>query len=130
LKKPAFSKRDLLQWTVPAKLGSSDQLKVLASLSLFLKSEKIPDLLYVGRGPQYRPFHDFRPVPSAYRPQISNHGRDCTQALLLYIMPVSRGVTCLEKLTRILCLVNVLSNYTKNKTGLSGRYCFGDPSLL
>jgi hypothetical protein len=33
---------DLLQWKVPAKavLGSSDQRKVPASLSLFLKSEK------------------------------------------------------------------------------------------
>ncbi len=27
-----------------------------ASLSLFLKSEKIPALLYVGKGPEYRPF--------------------------------------------------------------------------
>jgi hypothetical protein len=34
LKKPVFSKRDLLQWKVPA------------SLSLFLKSERIPALLY------------------------------------------------------------------------------------
>jgi hypothetical protein len=39
------------------------------------KKWKIPALLYVGKGPEYRPFHDFRPVPSAYRPraQISNH---------------------------------------------------------
>jgi hypothetical protein len=35
LKKPVFSEGDLLQWKVPA------------SLSLFLKSEKIPSLLYV-----------------------------------------------------------------------------------
>jgi hypothetical protein len=98
LKKPVFSKRDLLQWTVPANL----YWDLLTSLSLFLKSEKIPALLYVGKGPQYRPFHDFRPVPSAYERQISNHG---TQALLLYIMLVSTGITCLEKLTRIFCLV-------------------------
>jgi hypothetical protein len=41
-KKPVFSKWDLLQW------------KALASLSLFLKSEKIPALLCVGKGPEYR----------------------------------------------------------------------------
>jgi hypothetical protein len=59
LKKRVFSKRDLLRWKV------------------FLKSEKIPALLYLGKGPEYKPFHDFQPVPSAYRPwaQISNHGR-------------------------------------------------------
>jgi hypothetical protein len=38
-----------------------------ASLSLFLKSEKITVLLSVGKGPEYRPFRDFRPVPLAYR---------------------------------------------------------------
>jgi hypothetical protein len=61
--KPGFSKRDLLLWKVPtsqALLGSSDQWKVPASLSLFLKSEKIPALLYVGKGHEYRPFSDFR----------------------------------------------------------------------
>jgi hypothetical protein len=31
---------------------SSDLLKVLASLSLFLKSEKIPALLSAGKGPE------------------------------------------------------------------------------
>jgi hypothetical protein len=40
-------------------LGSSDQRKVPASLSLFLKSEKIPALLYLGKGPQQRLFRDF-----------------------------------------------------------------------
>jgi hypothetical protein len=41
---------------------------------------------YVWKGLEYRPFHDFRPVPLAYRPwaHISNHWRACTQALLLY----------------------------------------------
>jgi hypothetical protein len=75
LKKPVFSKRDFLLWKVPA------------SLSLFVKREKILAPLYIGKGPEYRPFHDFPPVPSTYRPhaQISNHGRACTQALLLYI---------------------------------------------
>jgi hypothetical protein len=47
-----------------AVLGTSDHWKVAASLALFLKSEKIPVLLYVGKGPEYRPFHDFQPVPS------------------------------------------------------------------
>jgi hypothetical protein len=49
LKKPVFSKRDLLRWKVTARLYW--------------------DLLPNGR----------------YQPQISNHGRACAQALLLYI---------------------------------------------
>jgi len=72
LKKPGFSK-----------VGSSDQRNVPASLSLFLKSEKILALLYVANGPGIGPsviFDLFRP-----REQISNRGRACTQALLLYI---------------------------------------------
>jgi hypothetical protein len=77
--KPGFSKRDLLLWKVPtsqALLGSSDQWKVPASLSLFLKSEKIPALLYVGKGHEYRPFRDFRRLPALGTDlwaQISNH---------------------------------------------------------
>jgi hypothetical protein len=51
--KPVFRKWDLQQWKVPA------------SLSLFLKSEKIPALLCIGRGPTYRPFCDLRSVPEA-----------------------------------------------------------------
>jgi hypothetical protein len=61
--------------TSKAVLGSSDQRKVPASLSLFLKSEKIPALLYIGNGPEYRPFSDFRPVPQptgfGHRSQIT-----------------------------------------------------------
>jgi hypothetical protein len=53
LKKLVFSNPDLLRW------------KVTASLSLFLKSEKIPALLYIGKGSEYRPFREFRPVPLA-----------------------------------------------------------------
>jgi hypothetical protein len=47
-----------------AVLGSSDQRKVPASLSLFLKSEKIPALLYMkekglsSKRPEYRSFGD------------------------------------------------------------------------
>jgi hypothetical protein len=48
-----------VEGTSRAVLGSSDQPKVPASLSLFLESEKIPTLLYVGKGPEYRPFRDF-----------------------------------------------------------------------
>jgi hypothetical protein len=77
LTKPVFSKRDLLWRYQQPVLGSSDQRKVPASLSLFLKSEKIPALHYLGKGPEYGPFSDFRPAPLAYSPgaQISNHGR-------------------------------------------------------
>jgi hypothetical protein len=78
---PVFSKLDLLWW------------KVLASLSLFLKSEQIPALLYVGKGPEYKPFRDFQRVPSD---TDLKSGRACTQALLLYIMPcVWREEPCL-----------------------------------
>jgi hypothetical protein len=42
-------------------------------MSLFLKSEKIPALLYVGKGPEYRPFHDFQLVPTGLG--HDNHGR-------------------------------------------------------
>ncbi len=79
-----------MEGTSQAVVGSSDQQKVPASLSLFLKSERIPVLLEEGKGPEYRLFRDFRPVPLAYQPraQISNHGRARTQALLLYIIVI------------------------------------------
>jgi hypothetical protein len=72
-----------VEGTSQAILGSSDQWNVQASLSLFLKSGKIPALLDKGKGPKYRPFRDFRSVPSAYWPwaQISNYGRACTTGL-------------------------------------------------
>ncbi len=75
-----------MEGTSQAVLGSSDQWKGLTSLSLFLKSEKIPALLYLRKGPEYLSCRGFRPIPTAYRPwaQISNHGRACTQGLLLY----------------------------------------------
>jgi hypothetical protein len=57
LKKPVFSKGDLLQWKVLARLYSA--LLTRGSYFLFLKSEKIPALLYIGKGPEYRPFRDF-----------------------------------------------------------------------
>jgi hypothetical protein len=57
-------------------LGSTDQRKEPASLSLFLKNEKILAFLYLGKRPEYRPYW-----PQA---QISNRGRAYTQAILLY----------------------------------------------
>ncbi len=55
LKKPVFAKRDLLWWKVRARLywDVLTQWKVSASLSLFLKSEKISARLYEGKGPGY-----------------------------------------------------------------------------
>ncbi len=41
--------------TSEAVLGLFKQRKVPVSVSLFLESEKIPALLYVGKGPEYRP---------------------------------------------------------------------------
>jgi len=48
-------------------LGSFDHQKVPASLSLFLKSEKIPALLYLGKGPSLGPsvIFDVFPWPTA-----------------------------------------------------------------
>ncbi len=40
--------------------------KPVFSLSLFLKSEKIPALLSLGKGLEYRPSRDLQSVPSAY----------------------------------------------------------------
>ncbi len=80
LKKPVFTKRDLLavEGTSETVLGSSDQRKVPARrlLSPFLKSEKIPALLYVGKGPEYMPFHDLfsRPAGLGHNSQISYAG--------------------------------------------------------
>jgi hypothetical protein len=48
----------VVEGTSQALLGCSDQRKVPASLSLFLKSEKIRSQLYGGKGPEYRPFCD------------------------------------------------------------------------
>jgi len=58
-----------------AVLGSSDGLKVPASLSLFLKSENIPALLYVGKGLRTGPSVIFELFPRAtgfrHRSQIT-----------------------------------------------------------
>jgi hypothetical protein len=51
-------------------LDSSDQWKVPASLSLFLKSEKIPDLLYLEKAPEYTgpsSIVDLLPQPTGLR---------------------------------------------------------------
>ncbi len=68
LKKLCFQQggSSALEGTHQAVLGSSDQQKVLASLSLFLKSEKISALLSVGKGPEYR-----RPIGLGHRSQIT-----------------------------------------------------------
>jgi hypothetical protein len=50
-----------VEGTSQAVLGSSGQWKVPASLSLGLRREKIPALLYIGKGHEDRPFCDFRP---------------------------------------------------------------------
>jgi hypothetical protein len=44
---------------------------VPATLSLFLQSEKISALLQRGKGPEYRPFRDFRSVPDAVHSPFS-----------------------------------------------------------
>ncbi len=77
-----------MQGTSQAVLGSSEGISQPVTIS---KSEKIPALLYLGKGREYRPFCDFRRDPSAYQPQaeISNHRRACTQALLLHIIAKS-----------------------------------------
>jgi hypothetical protein len=47
-------------------LGSSNQRKVPASLWLFLKSGKIPGLLCIGNGPEYKPFSELSPIHLGY----------------------------------------------------------------
>jgi len=55
-----------VEGTSQAVLGSSNQWKVPASLSLFLKSGKIPAPLYVGKGPEQGPsvIFDLFPRPT------------------------------------------------------------------
>jgi hypothetical protein len=60
-KKPVFSKRDLLSWKVPARLywDLLTSGRYQPACHYFLKSEKVPALLYIGKGPEYRPFRAF-----------------------------------------------------------------------
>jgi hypothetical protein len=44
-----------MEGTSQAVVDSFDQWKVPAGLSLFLKSENIPALLYLRKGPEFRP---------------------------------------------------------------------------
>jgi len=80
-----------VEGTSQAALGSSDQRKVPASLSLFLKREKIPAVFYVGKGPEYRPFLDLRSVLEAG-----------TQALLLSQKTARSIMSWLPRANRIL----------------------------
>jgi hypothetical protein len=53
----------------PTKLyWDSNEWKVPANMSLFIKNEKILALFYLGKGTAYMPFDDFRLVPSTYQP--------------------------------------------------------------
>jgi hypothetical protein len=54
LKKPVFSKLDLLWWKVPARLYWDLLTSGRYQPACLLKSEKIPALLHVGKGPDYR----------------------------------------------------------------------------
>jgi hypothetical protein len=58
-----------MEGTRQAVLGPSDHQKVPASLSLFLKSEKIPALLFLRKGPECRPFPG--PASLRHRSQIT-----------------------------------------------------------
>jgi hypothetical protein len=51
--------------------------------------------LYIGEGPEYKPFCDLRSVPDAGRPreQVKNHGRACTQFLSLHKAELHNGFT-------------------------------------
>jgi hypothetical protein len=60
--------------TSQAQLESSDQRKVPAGLSVFLKSEKVPALLSLGKGPQYRPL-SFTKLSSLQRHLLHCHHR-------------------------------------------------------
>jgi hypothetical protein len=74
-----------VEGTSQAVLGSSDQRKVAASLSLFLKIEKIPALLYIGKGPEYRPFRILRPLSYTYtRPTLVPSFNQQTNGRMVY----------------------------------------------
>jgi hypothetical protein len=86
IKKPVFSKRDLLSWKVPTRLYWDLLTDRRSSQPVTIsKKWKNPSLIYIGKGPQYRPFHDFRPVLLAYRPQAQISNSERAQALLLYV---------------------------------------------
>jgi hypothetical protein len=61
LKKPVFIKGDLPLWKVPARLDwdllTSGRYQPNCHYSK--KWKKFSALLYIGKGPEYRPFHDF-----------------------------------------------------------------------
>jgi hypothetical protein len=69
-----FSEGNLLRWKVPARLYWDHLTSGTAGTRqpvTISKSEKISALLCVGKvgkGPEYRPFSDFQPIASAYRP--------------------------------------------------------------
>jgi hypothetical protein len=69
-----------VEGTSQAVLGSSDQRNVPASLSLFLKSEKIPALLYEGKGPKTGPLVIFDLFP---RPTVLGHRSQITEGPVL-----------------------------------------------
>ncbi len=95
--------------------GTSDQWNILTSLSLFLKSGKIPTLVYIGKGLKYKPFHDFRPIPLTYRPraQISKHGRASfyTDYNLLWYHYLSGGLKVVNEIIKIMWRKAQLNKY-------------------
>jgi hypothetical protein len=64
--------------------------KLLAILSLFLKSEKIPALLYIGKGPSV--IFDLFSQPTSLRHR-SGTNRKSRKALLLYMNPAHKHIS-------------------------------------
>jgi hypothetical protein len=50
-------------------------------------------ILSIGKGAEYRPFDDLRPVPEAGRPreQVENHGRPVFTAQILFLGKAKLG---------------------------------------
>jgi hypothetical protein len=103
-----------VEGTSQAVLRSPDPWKVPASLSLFLKSEKIPALLYVGKGPEHWSLRAFRPIPSAYWPW---HRSKITEGPVLRPFSYTKFLMFATTANLKLC-VNVASAFKVNKQHL------------
>jgi len=89
-----------VEGTNQAILGSSDQRNVPASVSLFLKSEKISALLYVGKGLEDTPFHDFDLYP---RPTGLGHRSQIMKGLRPFSYSFDSSSSCNNEIRAVLC---------------------------
>ncbi len=115
-----------MEGTSEAILGSSDQRNLSGSVSLFLKSEKISALLYVRKGLEDTPFHDFdlypRPAGLGHRSQIMEGLRPFSYSFDSSSSSNNeiRAVLCCNKIQVPVSSSPILQKKTKNKIPGSG----------